>query len=192
MPLNIPRPPKGLDPALQAWANGVCFELERFGRESVAFPEPLIGDANKVLRGDKSWTDLIALLATLSFGAANLADTVAPASFTPADASGTGPAFSAVSVRSYRLGNLIHVYGQLTYGASVDGAQAAITLPVAVPNVNYAAGPSPGLTSNGPTILMLQPIPNTSKAVIFSPAAITTNANMNNGILYFNLIYPAT
>lgn len=34
MPLNIQRPPKGLPPELQNWANSLVGELERFGRET--------------------------------------------------------------------------------------------------------------------------------------------------------------
>lgn len=115
-----------------------------------------------------------------------------PVAFTPADASGTGPAFSGVSVNWYRKGPLVHVYGQVNYGFSANGAQAAITLPVPVVNANYGAVVGSGLSSNGPSILVLQAQPNTSKAIVYKAGAIATNADLSNGILYFMLGYPAS
>jgi hypothetical protein len=137
----------------------------------------------------------------LGAGTLNVASTVAingspiltgPSLFTPADASGAGlAAFTAVSVDWYRIGNLIFFYVSLTYPATGSGLVAAITLPVAVPNIGYAAAPGSVISNGGPAGLILQANPNTATASFrVTPGGGVTNAALNLAVISFMLIYP--
>lgn len=117
-----------------------------------------------------------------------------PTAFTPADASGAGlAAFTGVSVNWYRVGNMIFVYGSLTYPATGSGLVAAITLPVAVPNVGYANPPGAVISNGGPAGLILQANQNTSTATFrVTPGGGVTNAALTLATLSFMLVYPAS
>lgn len=121
---------------------------------------------------------------------ANLSDTIPPTTWTPTDQSGAALAFTSVSAKYYKLGNIIFVYGTLTYPATASGAAAKISLPVAVPNQNYARSPSAAF---GPVAgLTLRALQNQSVAAFEAAAAAVTNATLSGTIINFMLHYPAT
>jgi len=71
-------------------------------------------------------------------------------SWTPADASGASLTFSAVSVAYSQVGNMVFVYGTLTFPVTVSGAACAFSgLPVTIPNQNYAGTTSGNLSTSG-------------------------------------------
>lgn len=112
-----------------------------------------------------------------------------PNSFSPTDASVAALVFTAVSVNWYQIGNLVHVYGTLTYPVTGSGAGAKISLPVAVPNQNYARSPSAAF---GPVAgLTLRALQNQSVAAFEAAGAAVTNATLSGALINFMLIYPA-
>jgi hypothetical protein len=121
----------------------------------------------------------------------DLSDTVAPTTFAPTDQSGAGLTFTSVSVRYTKVGNIVSVYGTLTYPSTVSASTAAISLPVAVPNQAYASVPGSLLVTldTGSTILAVQ---NTSTATFYGAGGALTNANLSLKMLQFFLSYPAS
>lgn len=123
--------------------------------------------------------------------AIDLSDTIAPTVFTPTDQSGAALVFTSVSVRYAKLGNLVSIYGTLTYPATADATAASISLPVAVPNAAYAAAPGT-LLLTGATGAAIQAVVNTSTAAFAGAAGALTNANLSAKVLQFFLTYPAS
>lgn len=126
-------------------------------------------------------------------GTGDLSDVTAPTSWAPTDQSGGGLAFTSVSAVYFKLGNMIVAYGTLTYPATSDSHEAAISLPVAVPNQSYAAtaGLMWGAAASGST--MIRAVPNSSTAALFGTNNSTqTNANLSGKTLTFSLLYPAS
>lgn len=119
---------------------------------------------------------------------------VAPASWTPADGSGAGLTFTSVNTNYTRIGNMIFAYGRLSYPSTADPSTAQITgLPFAAANNQYAGVPfliqnnsatfgTYGLTSANATSFTIR------DAVT---GATKTNANLSSLALRFLVIYPA-
>jgi hypothetical protein len=125
----------------------------------------------------------------------DLSDVTASTSFTPADASVAALTFSGVSVKYTKIGNMVFVYGVLTYPVTADGNSAGITLPVNVPNVGYAQGPSIIATSVAATVVMGQPTQNTNKLLFYNAIAFSgaiTNAQLSTKTIQFIVSYPAS
>jgi len=112
----------------------------------------------------------------------------------PTDASGAGLTFTSVSVNYTRIGNMVYVYGTLTYPITADTNGAVIGgLPVAVANDNYAAVPTIAQNPNGNPGWQIRAVKNTSTFILYNitGAAQLTNAQMTGATIYFMLIYPA-
>lgn len=84
----------------------------------------------------------VALGGTQSLATTDLSDVAAPAAVTITDATSSGVTFSSVNVKSYKIGNLVHVYGTFTIGASASStANVFGGLITTVPNATYAGVP---------------------------------------------------
>jgi|HubBroStandDraft_4_1064222.scaffolds.fasta_scaffold01290_12 hypothetical protein len=112
-------------------------------------------------------------------------------SWTPTDQSGAGLPFTAVSAQFCQIGNLVFVYGTLTYPPTADTSSAKISLPVAVPNQPYAL--VAGFTnSTATTSAYIRTIINSSTAGFYAIAgAQATNVLLTGLTLHFEIIYPA-
>lgn len=115
-------------------------------------------------------------------------------SCTPSDGSGAGLVFTSVSAAFTRIGNIVHVYGTLTYPSTANGTAALITfagLPGNVANSSYAAVPNPVKTNNG-TAPLLVPVINTAGFNIWTNNTGTnrTNVDFSSATLNFNITYP--
>lgn len=121
----------------------------------------------------------------------DLSDVTAPASWTPTDQSGAGLAFTSVSGAYCKIGNMVFVYGTLTYPSTSNGNNATISLPVAVPNQTYA-GQVGSYIGSSLTNLVIRAVPNSSTANVVNSNTfgIETNANMSTHPVTFLLIYP--
>lgn len=110
--------------------------------------------------------------------------------WTPADNSGAGLAFTGVSAGFTQIGNIVFAYFTLTYPATVDVTAASIKgLPYFVPNVAYAQVPA--IVYNA---VVLIPTMNTYTASFETgdPLSAVTNATLSTKTVSANLIYPAS
>lgn len=153
---------------------------------------------HQAVSGDATLSSAGALTVTktsgVNFSGAATATYVAPTSWTPADGSGAGLAFSSVSANYTRIGNMIFAYFTLTYPVTADGSNAVLQgLPIAVPNQTYAQGPAACWVSGGAIAAVLAPVPNTSTAALINHAtgAAITNANLSTLSVRCLLIYVA-
>jgi hypothetical protein len=128
-------------------------------------------------------------------GSADLSDTTAPTAYSPTDQSGASLGFTGISVKYAKLGSLVFVYGTLTYPSTASAANATISLPVAVPNQNYAQVPGM-LRYSGTSVGTVGPVAvaNTSTAVFVVEAgnAVVTNSQLSGKTIWFLLTYPAS
>lgn len=125
----------------------------------------------------------------------SLSDTTVCTSYIPTDQSGGSiGSFTSVSVNYCKYGNLVYVYGTLTYPSTADTNHATISLPVAVPNQNYAANACGFTEESGVQDVYICPIKNTSTAQFFvsSSGSNKTNANLSLKIMSFSFDYPAS
>jgi hypothetical protein len=115
-------------------------------------------------------------------------------SFSPIDQSGAGLSFSSIDFKYEQIGNLVYLYGMLTYPVTADGNNATISLPVPVANVTRAQTPAQVGNNTGVTNLQVLPVQGTSTAVFrdFTTGGAKTNANMTGTRVRFMLIYPAS
>jgi hypothetical protein len=113
-------------------------------------------------------------------------------SWTPVDASGAGLTFTSVNAQYTQIGNIVTAYGTLTYPSTTSATNAAMTLPVAVPNQTYAAVFAAAATPVGSGRGLLA-VKNTTTA-IFSPQSggSVSNSSLSAGIISFFISYPAT
>lgn len=116
-------------------------------------------------------------------------------SWTPIDTSGAGLSFANVSASYTRIGNIVFVYGVLTYPATGDGSNAQIGgLPVTVANQNYSDGITQyGFTGAFTYPLLLQPAKGTAHFNIFMTGtsfAQATNTDLSGAIIEFSFWYP--
>lgn len=121
-----------------------------------------------------------------------LANTTAPATWTPTDQSGASLAFTAVSAQYCQIGNLVFAYGTLTYPSTADASAAKISLPVAVPNQPYAR--VVGSNINALANTGLETVINSSTAAVLNTGTgvATLNSAMSTKVINFILIYPAS
>jgi hypothetical protein len=142
------------------------------------------------ITGALKWTgSAIAQAAT-----ADLSDVTAPTNWIPTDQSGAGLTFSGVSCVYCKIGNLIFAYGTLTYPSTASSATAAFSLPVAVPNQNYASLNGTNATGLGVNGVVVQAIKNTSTAQFLESNGVTyeENSALSAKTITFVLIYPAS
>jgi hypothetical protein len=148
------------------------------------------GAVTGAVKSNGSNTFSQAACADLSNANACAAPYTAASSFSPTDQSGGSLTFSNVSVHYDVIGNTVHVYGTLTYPSTSDTHNGTISLPVAVPNANYAQTPCTAIGTA--SALFLLPIKNGSTAVfVGASAANYTNASLSTAVIEFNCSYPA-
>lgn len=122
-----------------------------------------------------------------------LTDSIPFGTWAPTDASGAGLVFTSVSAQAGKIGNLVYAYGTLTYPVTANGNNAAITLPIAVPNQAYAVVPGSAGANAGPAGLYLRSVQNASSATFrVTPGGAVTNATLSAAVIAFMLIYPAS
>jgi len=113
-----------------------------------------------------------------------------PTPWSPTDQSGASLTFTGVSCQYTQIGNMVYAYGTLTYPSTASSANAIISLPVAVPNQNYAVVQSCDL---GSLSGVLQTVKNTSTAAIITNTGTPqTNATASLKQINFMLVYPAS
>jgi hypothetical protein len=154
---------------------------------------------NGTVNGTTSWllTSAVATVGTdpltytqFSINPAPLAGSTVCAAWTPTDQSGASLTFTAVNAQFCRIGNLVFVYGSLTYPSTADATQSKISLPVAVPNQSYAKVSG---TVVGTVNAIPQAIINTSTAQFLTGAAgAVTNATLSLKVITIFIIYPAS
>lgn len=121
---------------------------------------------------------------------------IPPTSYTPTDQSGASLAFTGVNISYTQVGNLVSVYGTMTFPTTVSASSAIISLPVPIPNVTYALTPAIVSTSSaitgGPVALV--PVQNTSTAAfkLTNVLSAVTNVTMTGVTVRFFLTYPAS
>lgn len=113
--------------------------------------------------------------------------------WTPADASGAGLTFSAVSCAYTRIGNMVFIYGTLTYPVTGNSSNAAISgLPFVLANQNYA--PTFGEMTVGGAFNTAFPILTKNSATMtinsFAGGSLKTNALLSGAVIVFNFAYP--
>lgn len=113
--------------------------------------------------------------------------------WTASDGSGAGLAFTSVSCGYTRNGNLVTVYGRLTYPVTASGSNATIGgLPFTVANQTYAQNGGIAVALGGSVGMFVAPVKATTTAVLL---LATTGANVaNSGLttlpVFFNFSYP--
>lgn len=109
-------------------------------------------------------------------------------SWTPTDQSGASLSFTAVSAQYCQYGNIVIVYGTLTYPTTADGSSAKISLPVAVPNQPYA---SVFGTADGQGHFIKTVINSSTASMQSAGGVLTTNANLSAKTINIFVVYPA-
>ncbi len=113
--------------------------------------------------------------------------------YAPTDQSGATLTFTGVSVAYTKIGNIVYVYGTLTFPSNSDASSIAISLPVAVPNQAYAAGTFSMTNSGGSNPTFARPIPNTSTFTLTNLAGSRYNNLTFSGVtITFAFFYPAS
>ena len=117
--------------------------------------------------------------------------------WTPSDQSGASLTFTGVSAAYSQVGNMVFVYGTLTYPATASGSIARIGgLPVTVPNVTYA-GTSTGIASfSGAVTGTASPYTITNSTRFIFEYVVggspLTNAALSGQTVTFSFSYPAS
>lgn len=117
---------------------------------------------------------------------------VAPAAWTPTDASGGSLTFTSVSAEYAVVGNILLLSAQLTYPSTADTHAAAIGgIPYTLPNKGYANAPDL-LFVNGGAACSIVGIQNTSSADVYSitTGGTVTNATLSGKTVSFQLAAP--
>lgn len=112
--------------------------------------------------------------------------------WTPADASSGGLAFTNISANYTRIGNIVHAYGEATYPATADVSQAKIGgLPFTIANQNYAST-SQNVGSGSGVALAGQTIKATTTFFLLTATTLgtVTNATLAGSAVLFNIVYP--
>lgn len=112
--------------------------------------------------------------------------------WTPSDQSGATLAFTSVSAAYTRIGNMVFVYGRLTFPVTASGAQISIGgLPFTIANVNYAAGTGSAAGIGGTLPLSISKTKNTTTFTFIrsDTGANLTNANLSTVPVLFDFAY---
>ena len=110
--------------------------------------------------------------------------------WTPSDASGAGLTFTSVFVSSSVNGNMVFIYGNFFYPATVSGLGALIGgLPFTVPNVGYVQNPA-GMMYAGTSLYQVFPKRNTKQFFFNQSGATVTNASLATFQVLFSFCYP--
>lgn len=112
--------------------------------------------------------------------------------WTPIDGSGAGLTFTAATGWWIRQGNMVTLFGQVTYPATASGIAAAIGgFPFAVKDALYARSGGVLTITNSATARRLYPASNGTTAPILNDASSPVNNSACSGsILGFQITYP--
>lgn len=113
-------------------------------------------------------------------------------SYTPTDQSGAGLTFTSVSASYTQIGNMVFVYGVLTYPTTADTSAAKISLPITVPNQNYAQTISTTIEGGTGGTLLQTVINTTTAAWVVAAGTAQTNVTLTGRTLHFFISYPAS
>lgn len=119
---------------------------------------------------------------------------VAPAGWTPTDASGAGLVFAAASAEYAVIGNIVLASAEIVYPSTVSAVPAKIGgLPYTLPNQGYASAPDLMLVS-GAAAAAITAIKNSATAEItsLSTGSAVTNADLSGKTVNFQLAFPLT
>ena len=121
-------------------------------------------------------------------------DTLAPTSegtWTPADGSGAGLSFTTVSGRYIKTGNMVTIWGALTYPSTANGSSSQVQgLPFTVDNVVPNSGGAISFTTFARE-LFARTLVNTVKILFYTGGANATNADLSLKIVEFSATYRA-
>jgi hypothetical protein len=146
-----------------------------------------------VVSGGTGTSNLTGLALGSGTAALTAVSYTAVGAWTPADVSGASLTFTSVSVSYSHIGNIVSIYGRVTYPATADTSNTKIGgLPVTVPNVAYAASAG-SAASNAGIAMFANANLNTTTFSLFNQTTLTaiTNAQMSGRTLLFNFSYPA-
>jgi hypothetical protein len=130
---------------------------------------------------------------TRQLASTDLSDTTAPTAYTPTDQSGAGLVFTGVSGRQSRYGNNVYLHCLFTYPVTVDASANAFSVPVAVPNTEYASAVGSAITTIATAIDVIANKNSSTARFINSSSLVTlTNAQLSGATVRFTLIYPAS
>ena len=119
---------------------------------------------------------------------------VAPAAWTPVDASGGTLTLGTISAEYAVVGNICLLSARLTYPSTADTHAAAIGgLPYTLPNEGYANSPDLFYV-NGGAACSIVAIQNTTSANIYSitTGGTVTNATLSDKTVTFQIAFPLT
>lgn len=129
----------------------------------------------------------------VAFTGASTAAYTSAGSWVPADGSGASLTFTGISASYTQIGNMLFVYGQLTYPSTSNGSNAVISgLPITPANQNYAqqCNISFAGTANANHSQVIK-AGNTIN-IYTSAGTQTTNVQMSTVQINFLCVYPAT
>jgi hypothetical protein len=114
-------------------------------------------------------------------------------SWTPVDASGAGLVFTGVSANWTRVGNMIYAYASLTYPATANGANAALSgLPVTAAAPAYGQQCSLTYTTVATAVHMRAANGGVGITPYNATGGNITNTAMSGAPIQFICIYPAS
>jgi hypothetical protein len=126
------------------------------------------------------------------YRSAQVGQPVADTAWTPKDASGAALVFTGASGFYQIVGNLVFVWGTLTYPVTADPSAAKISLPLPVPNQSYAQSPGRVFILAAPGFLSIVPVAGTSTAALYGDAfaGAEVNSSLSTGTVNFSLFHP--
>jgi len=119
-----------------------------------------------------------------------LSDTTAPATWTPTDQSGASLSLTT-ACRYTKIGNMVFAHGQITYPVTADGTNTLISLPVAVPNQDYAVVAAIVINTSGIATTIVTVKGSSTARFQSSQGVARKNSDVSNTNLNFVLVYPA-
>lgn len=130
---------------------------------------------------------------SLSAASSDLSDVILNGTWTPVDASGAGLTFSGAAGNYTKIGNVVHVWGTVTYPANGSGATANIGgFPISFNATNQ--GRSPGTiycNTPAPAVAKFLPVGSSSLASIQNSSnQAVTNGALTGATLIFQVTYP--
>lgn len=123
---------------------------------------------------------------------ATMLNNVTGAAWVPTDGTGAGLVFTGVSGTVNRVNNVVIASATFTYPSTNNVASALVTLPVQVPNQNYAS--TAGSCGSAAFGTSWQTIAGANVVSFFSNTngSTVTNAGLSGLQVHLNIIYPAS
>lgn len=114
--------------------------------------------------------------------------------WTPSDQSGASLTFTSVSVSYTQIGNMVWVYGTLTYPSTASSADATIGgLPITIADQTYANRLPNLILVAGTAVYVAATVDGSTEFGIRSNSGtLVTNATLSGAVLTFSIFYPAS